>query len=266
MKTLLAVNTLTSVNVQAYASHLNLFYRMGKDSSDECMLYNGYRQSIDFFRNNAAKVALQHECDYLMFIDDDVLIPPNTYELLKARDLDVVTPVVYIRGYPFEPMFFQAHSEDGYSRLGFYRNWKDHIREDGLVPCAAVGFSCALIKCSLLKRIPPPWFVTGVAHTEDVYFCVKCRQMLNNQVNICVDTKLHAGHLLDPEFIHTETRDALRTFYETTVPEFLTERSDVRVQSVIENNIKELEDVPSLNDEFLLDLRNGKSKIVSVSE
>jgi glycosyltransferase involved in cell wall biosynthesis len=228
-KTLLAVNTLTSVASQAYASHINLAFRMGKDCpEDEFLLFNGYRTSIDRFRNMAAKLALQNECDYLLFLDDDILVEPDTYRRLKSWDVDVVTPVVYIRSYPFKPMFFKSiiGEDQKVAGLTTYDDFEEvsKIFPAGLLPVAAIGFSCCLIKCELLKRVPPAWFVTGTGHTEDVYFCIKARQHLENALGIYVDTTLHAGHMLDPEFVSQDTVEALRHFYEELSPELKNER------------------------------------------
>lgn len=224
-KTLLAINTLTSVGSQPYASHLNLAFRMGKESDDEFILFNGWRSSIDRFRNEAAKIALHQDCDYLMFLDDDVLVPRDCYTILKKHDVDIVTPVVYIRSYPFHPMFFKSVQGPNGAGLTFYDDWEEVIAErldlfQGLLPVAAIGFSCCLIKVSLLQRIQPAWFVTGTNHTEDVYFCVKAKQTLGD-VGIYVDTSVDAGHMLDPEFVSRKNRAALMQFYEALNPHLL---------------------------------------------
>lgn len=220
-KTLLAVNTLTAVGSQAYASHVNLAYRM-RDAGDEVTLFNGYRMGIDRFRNRAAAIALQNECDYLMFLDDDVCVNPFTYQKLKERDVDIVTPIVYIRSYPFKPMFFKS-IDLGVAGIGLdhYDDWEKKVRIGDLLPVAAIGFSCCLIRCELLKQIPPAWFVTGVNHTEDVYFCIKAKQTMALQgkdVGIYVDTSLDSGHMLDAEFVSHSSVGALRRFYEDMDP------------------------------------------------
>lgn len=244
MKTLLAINTLTSVQNQPYASHLNLVYRMGKNSDDEILLLTGYRTGIDRFRNMAGEVALANECDLLMFLDDDVAVPRDTYEILRRRideGADIVTPLIYIRGYPFEPMMFKAHLVDGVTGLFAFSDWEQHVTaENPILHCAAIGFSCALIRTKLLKEIQAPWFVTGANCTEDVYFCVKARNTLNNAVNIRVDTSVRGGHLLDPEFVDFSTRPALQKFYETLRPELLEKSSGERGEAYFEANIAKL--------------------------
>ncbi len=236
-RVLLAVNTLTGVGSQPYASHLNFAFR-ARDSGDDFVLFNGYRNSIDRFRNRAGQIALEGEFDYLMFLDDDVCIAPTTYQMLKERMeqpapdgyvVDVVTPVVYIRSYPFHPMFFKSEDLDGHTGLNIYTNWREKCTLGDLLPVTAVGFSCCLIRVSLLKEIQPAWFVTGTHHTEDVYFCIKAKQTLalrGENAGIYVDTRLDTGHMLDPEFICTPTRDALKAFHETMNPDLLKDRRD----------------------------------------
>lgn len=224
-KVLLAVNTLQAVGSQPYASHLSLTFRIGRDTTDDFILYNGNRCSIDKFRNQAGRFALQLSCDYLLFLDDDVLIPPNTYQRLKELDKDVVTPFVYIRGYPFEPMFFMSDSgPEGVINLVKHTKWKEQVEELGspIIPVSAIGFSCCLIKVDLLRRMElkenEPWFLTGLNHTEDVYFCMLARTKLGDEVSIFVDTSLVAAHMLDPEFVSVDNRDALQRFYEELNP------------------------------------------------
>lgn len=248
-RVLLAVNTLTAVGSQPYASHLSLCYRIGKDEQDEFLLFNGNRVSIDRFRNQAGRYAIDCQCDFLMFLDDDVLIPPTTYSILKRHDKDVVTPHVFIRGYPYEPMFFVSRGVErnladgtGVCNLGFYTEWEEVVekQQNPLLECSAIGFSCCLIKTEVLKKVSEPWFITGLGHTEDVYFCIKAREELKNEIGIFVDTSLHAGHMLDPEFICYENRSALRKFNEELNPLLMekkdaTGRSDSTVEGKSEN-------------------------------
>jgi hypothetical protein len=245
-KTLLAVNTLTEVNNQVYASHMNAAFRMGKDCpEDDFLLLNGYRMSIDRFRNNAAKIALQNECDYLWFIDDDNIIPPHTYKQLKDRNVDVVTPVTYIRSYPFKPMFFKTilSASGEVAGLTHYDGFEKMECEDNLLPVAAIGFSCCLIKVDILRKIPPAWFVTSTHQTEDVYFCIKARQTLENNISICVDRNIAVGHQMDPDFVHPVTRDALLAYYETINPELKNSRKGDNSATYLAEQQRQLDNI-----------------------
>lgn len=245
-KTLLAVNTLTAINNQAYASHLNAAFRMGKDCpEDDFLLLNGYRMSIDRFRNQAARIALQNECDYLWFVDDDVLIPPDTYKRLKNRNVDVVTPVTFIRSYPFKPMFFKCimSASGEIAGLTHYDDYEEAECDGDLLYAAAIGFSCCLIKTEILRRVPPTWFVTSAHQTEDVYFCIKARQTLENDISICVDRSFAVGHQMDPDFVHPVTRDALITYYETLNPELKNSRHGDNAGDYLEKQRAQLDSI-----------------------
>lgn len=218
MKFLIGINVLTSVDSQVYGNHAAWFFHLGRLSTQkgwEFILYTPWRTSIDRMRNQAAAMALQNNCDYLMFVDDDMILQMDTVESLVAANKDIVMAHTYIRGYPYNPMAFKAtgtFGSDDYA-LSPYKNIEDDKDENSLVTVDAVGFAAVLIKCSLLKRISKPYFVTTVNSTEDVYFCLKCKQEYP-EVTIAVDLKCPTGHLLDREFVHTTNVNALRKYHE----------------------------------------------------
>lgn len=226
MKTLVGVNTLESVSSFVYSSHCKLWVEMkAKFPDDEFLFYTPYRMSIDNMRNDCARVALEQKCDYLMFIDDDVIVKPNVYESLRAADKDIVMALTYVRGYPFHPMFFKEFETldlaNGKIRknLTFHDDYEDSVGEDGLVKTGAVGFSCVLIKVDMIRSMTPPYFVTGPGHTEDVYFCLKAAAELDPAPSIYVDTKVSTGHLLMPDAVSDENVKKLREFYKPELDE-----------------------------------------------
>lgn len=175
--------------------------------------------SIDNMRNAAAKAALELECDYLMFIDDDMILHPDTFESLLAADKDIVMALTFIRGGEFPPMFFKrVPKENGYD-LTHFHDWEDHIDEKGLVECAAIGFATVLIKTSILKQLEAPYFLTAGGHTEDVYFCCRAKAEIGEHVSIFVDTKVPTGHLVESEIAHVSTVKKLREFYKKPEPQ-----------------------------------------------
>jgi hypothetical protein len=218
MKVLIGINTLTMIDSQVYGNHMAFFYHLGrlKESKNiEVLLYTPWRLSIDRMRNMAAAYALQTDCDYLMFIDDDMLVSPNTLESLVDADKDIVMAHTYIRGYPFNPMAFitaRGKFGDPDFELRYYTDLLEHKDEKGLVAVDAVGFACVLIKTSLLRQISKPYFITTPNNTEDVYFCLKCKSEYPN-VTIAVDTRVPTGHLLDKEAVMEDTVKYLRDFY-----------------------------------------------------
>lgn len=219
MKILLGINILTSVDSQVYGNHFAWAYHLGRLKEKlgiDIILYTPWRTSIDRMRNTAAKLALQNDCDYLMFVDDDMLVQLDTLECLLDADKDIVMAHTYIRGYPFHPMAFKNLSTDPNDIvLNHYTDLMEHKDEKGLVECPAIGFATVLIKTDLLRKLQPPYFVTTPNNTEDVYFCLNARKELGEEnVSIAVDTRCPTGHKMDPEFVHEKTVHAHRAYCE----------------------------------------------------
>ena len=256
MKTLILVNVLRNIDSVVYSNHIAFWSftkaMYPKSEGHEFILFTPPRMSIDMARNSAAKEAMRHECDYLMFIDDDILIPPNTFKSLLDAQADISAGLVIIRGYPFHVMAFK-HAEghltyfDELPKVEVIYNENEKIeaikdpvtREDGL---AAVGFSCCLIKVSILKKIPPPFFVSGPYNTEDIYFCDKVREFVPD-VNISLVTHIQPGHMLFSEPIEYVTIDLFKEFYETLQPELknFEKIENSRTTEYIKANLKKLE-------------------------
>lgn len=207
MKILIGTNTLTQINGYVYSNHSQFWYRLGKHRpEDKFIFFTPPRMTIDTMRNTAAKVALENECDYLMFIDDDVLIPFDALDQLLAMQYDIAAGFTIIRGYPYDVMFFKEYKENGQRKLSYFNDYRDFTKENGIVDCGAVGFSCVLIKCELMKKISLPLFITGSQHTEDVYFCLKAREYVP-ECTIGVQTKLITGHVGEPKIFTPENRE-----------------------------------------------------------
>lgn len=215
MKTFIGINTLTAVEQIVYSNHIGFFYRLGKHfPNDTFALHTPRRMSIDRMRNATAKIAIENNYDYLMFIDDDVVIPMNMFDRLLAANKDIVAGWTVIRGYPFENMFFKFDDKRNLV------NVKDVERKSGIIDVDAIGFSTALIKVDLLKQIPPPWFVTGPTNTEDIYFCLKARRYVP-ECTISVDTDIETAHILGPEFIAPWNKKDYSDYFKLQNPELV---------------------------------------------
>lgn len=201
-----------------YASHLNLFYRVGRDLNVDIMFSGPYRYAIDNARNFAASQALLGLCDYLFFYDDDMYIfDPNVLKvmlkkMMKRDDVHIMQAVAYIRGYPYDTMFFKL-DKDNDKQLEIYNDWKGHEDKDGLVRGDAVGCCATLIDCKLFKMMPQPWFQTGQKNTEDIYFCMKARDYIAN-VGVFLDTTVEVGHTLDRPILCSANREILKEIHE----------------------------------------------------
>jgi len=251
-KVLIGVNVLESVNSHVYANHVKFFTNLKlAHPEDQFVFFTPYRMAIDSMRNAAAKIAIEHKCDYIMFIDDDVMIKPETYGVLKAADKDCIMALTYIRGYPFAPMFFKSFrrlvDSTGATAeyLTTYDDYEEHVGDDGIVSCAAVGFSCVLIKVDLIKAIAPPWFLTGPNHTEDVYFCNKARYTLDPEPTICCHTRVPTTHIMMADGVTDFNVKRLRELYKPNEPlgKSRQERIDDTLKFLSESTVPELLEV-----------------------
>lgn len=218
MRILIHVNTFAPVNQFVYASHINFFTDAVKNIPDlKLFSFTSHRSSIDRMRNLAAVQALKLECDYLMFLDDDVLVPPDTLRRLIACKKDIVAGMVVIRGLPFNLMSFQhvTTEEAAAGKSGFKNNIVDIAKETGnpVVDVDGVGFSCCLIHMDVIKAMEPPYFITGPTYTEDAFFCNKAQRLLTPTPTIAIDTSISCGHLMPAEPIQYETIEAFTKFY-----------------------------------------------------
>lgn len=223
---IIAICNLTSVQNKPYATHLQFSYKLAKDNPEwKFILFTPYRMSIANFRNMAAQAALECNAKYLMFVDDDAVLfqHPSMFKELKDKIDDdenkhIVMPVVRVRGYPFMPMFFKWADEETQIKEGkgldFYTDFKDQeVDERKLLEVAAIGCHTCLIKSEVFTAIDKPYFLTGMNHTEDVYFCMKCRDYISN-IGIYVATDIYSGHLLDPMWVDENNVEILKEMYE----------------------------------------------------
>jgi len=210
-KKIMIATNLYQVDSAVYASHINMAYRVGKDLADWQVYFSApWRMPIDKARDLAVKIALNNECDYLFFYDDDMFLDPNVVTKLLARveeneDIHIIQAKAYIRGYPYDPMIFKFIEKD---KLTLYVDFENDVAENGLLKVDAVGCCATLIDCELFKKVPEPWFVTGFNHTEDVYFCLRAKTYLEN-VGIYMDNNIEVGHLLDRPILTSVSRKVL---------------------------------------------------------
>lgn len=219
MKIVIGINSLSSSPYLAYSNHISAFHKLGRWANaggHTVVLNNPERMSIDRMRNQCAKIALDINADYLLFWDDDVIVPLDFIDSLIAADGDIVAADVLIRGLPFDHMAFLGDGKGGLHTISDVAPLVKKAKNQ-VINVDAVGFSLCLIKVSLLRKMADPWFITGTGNTEDIYFCLKARQ-LDRKVSIKLDTKVQCGHILWHEVISTGNREAFTRYQETMNP------------------------------------------------
>jgi len=161
--------------------------------------------------------------DYILFIDDDTVIPNNTLELMLEDDKDIVCAPVMTRNKRdngkhalccFEKYNF--YIGDG-KTVDKYRSI-EKFEEGYLHRIDACGGACLLIKREVLEALyykhnAKPFEFTHELHTteehgvternisEDMTFCERSRK---EGFEIWVDTRIRPVHLGKPEFARYE--------------------------------------------------------------
>jgi glycosyltransferase involved in cell wall biosynthesis len=107
-------------------------------------------------RNNCAIQAQKRGCKYLVFIDDDVLIPDSAmklmlYQMEQNDDWDAITGVYCTKSIPPEPLIFGGKPEDV---SGPYWDWK----MGETFPVWGAGLGCCVIRVSAFDKIEEPYF------------------------------------------------------------------------------------------------------------
>ncbi len=130
-------------------------------------------------REQAAKHFLESDCDYLLFLDSDMVPPADMLIKLIQHDKPIVSALAFRRVPNYEPCIFKNDME-------FYLDYPK-----GLIEVAGVGMACTLIKKEVFQNVPQPWF-TPTAIGEDLSFC---KRATDAGYKIFCDTNLICGHV-----------------------------------------------------------------------
>ena len=123
-----------------------------------CAFLTIERQRIDKVRNYMVQQALLQGVDYLLMIDDDNPIQPETLEMLLEDDKDIVGATILSRNpnsqgvHDLCAFYSHEHKVDG-KKLKLYDNITK-FKEDGhLHKIDAIGTGCLLIKRKVLEKM-----------------------------------------------------------------------------------------------------------------
>lgn len=150
---------------------------------------------IDLSRNNIVQSAIQENCDYLFFIDSDVLIEEGYLERLLSHKKDIIAGVYHQKVFPYYASVKKRLYGNTYYHMEL--NGDDIIEIDG----ASMG--CLLIKMKIFDKIHYPWFEFKYykdngkweQFSEDLYFCQKLQDI---GVKIYCDPSIICTHIGAP--------------------------------------------------------------------
>ncbi len=138
-------------------------------STNQLALINSRSSIITNVRNQIVQAAFDVQADYLLFLDSDMVFPPDTLDRLLSHNKDIVG-CVYLRRLPPHDM------------IGLPLEKTDKSEYFGLTQMKAIPTGVVLIKMSVFRKIRVPWFKlkfieeTNTTIGEDILFCEEARE------------------------------------------------------------------------------------------
>lgn len=153
---------------------------------------------LDLSRNNIVEMARKENCDYLFFIDSDIIIKDGQLDRLLSHEKDAIAGVYYKSTPPHEPLPRKKVAENLYAPIEFEEN-----KDNNLIEIDGTGMGCFLIKTDVFDKIPYPWFEFKYYKkngkyeqvSEDLLFCQKLQDI---GIKIYCDTSVQCLHIGTP--------------------------------------------------------------------
>jgi predicted SAM-dependent methyltransferase len=147
-------------------------------------------------RNEIVEYALQQGANYIFWLDDDVIAPPDSFLKLYRHHKDIINGVYWAKCNPPMPLLFRGHLDGPY--------WDWHVGD--LIEIDAAGNGLTLVKTDVYRKISQdlggPWYSTEYSsfkgdfhvppnNTEDLYFYWKAKKV---GYKVWADTSVQAYH------------------------------------------------------------------------
>lgn len=207
MKILIAVPTFENIYPDTFKS----IYDLETSGHDVLFEYvRGYDCATA--RNRIAQMSLDKETDYVLMVDNDVVLPKDALINLLETPVDVCLGYYAHRDndnrYRGRSCVCKLYDENGNKHFNYPLESEytaDELKElkdsgEYRIQIHGGGMGCAFIKTDVFNRIKYPWYDwVNYANehrgmlSEDLYFCEGCRK---NSIPIYTDTRVNCGHIL----------------------------------------------------------------------
>jgi hypothetical protein len=156
---------------------------------------------FDHARNMACENMLNNGFEWLFFLDDDVVAPPDTIQRLINHKKDIVSGIYHRRALPIAPVMLRFDAND-------QAQWVNEYPANTLIEVDLVGAGSLLIHRRVLERMSRPWFEWQLGKedpkpepgvkvpaklSEDFSFCRKAKREFG--FGIYVDTSIQCEHI-----------------------------------------------------------------------
>ena len=154
-------------------------------------------------RNILSKLAIEEGADYLLLMDDDMVVPSNLLDHLLRRNKDVISPIFFRSTPPIDPLVYVLN-EFG-ERTPYYDYPKNALFET----TGGNGTGVMLIKTEVLKAMGDPIWrgLVDPEIAEDIEFCVRAREL---GFTTWCDSTVEARQMSLPIAVGSEVYDSTR--------------------------------------------------------
>ncbi len=125
-------------------------------------VFQGQGHSVAANRNGIIRAAFERGVDWVLFLDDDLIVPKDLIQTLLSTEQEAVVALSFRRKAPFQPIWFHTFGTSG--DIG-YR--VEQIPPPGtLLPLAWATAGGVLISTRVLRLMDAPWFTLGQHGTD----------------------------------------------------------------------------------------------------
>lgn len=200
-RVLIGIPAFEGVQYEAQQSLFSMVYRVGRDLPNvELAVHVGYKREQFRARNQIVDAAIAADMDYLLMLDDDMIVPHNLLQQLMAHDKDIIGALYYQRGGAYEPVIMRRESQEKGDYRAHFLSLNDPIltSDRGLHEVDVIGGGCMLFKTDTFKSILQPYFVSEIGYGTDITICGRLK---DEGHEIWVDTSIELGHVGERQII-----------------------------------------------------------------
>lgn len=202
MKLGICVPLYNVVPASFFVNFINRIHELYDQNKYDVQIYMRTSTIVDKARNDLVNMALKDNCDFVFFIDSDMLIPRGAIDKLINMDVNIASGLYFSKGKPYLPV---ARVKEGDKHF-----FLEDFEFDQIIKVAGVGMGCCLIKTKVFKDLEFPYFKLewreheGKKYqiAEDLYFCEEANKKgyeihLNTGI-LCehFGTEVNASHFM----------------------------------------------------------------------
>lgn len=160
-------------------------------------------------RNKIVRLALDRNVDYVLMVDNDVVLPKDAIRNLLEHPKDVCLGYYAHRGtnnrYNGRSCVCKLKDANGVPYTNYpleseYTAEELHsLRDEGVdkVRIHGGGSGCAFVRVDVYRKLTYPWYKwvlyrSGKILGEDLYFCESCKKI---GIPVWTDTRVECGHI-----------------------------------------------------------------------